>query len=518
MTNIRRRLGAAPLLALAAAAVAAPGAAASCLPGSGQPTLPADAAVGVLRTGQAHTRDLKVLQNVYDATKAQLDASGVNARVLTDAQLADPAQIADLKVLVLPETKALSRAQRRTVLRWVRNGGSLLSLYFSARDDEKGTPLVLTPQGWGGKTEWAELSPAYGARFINDVYMEQASFSFDQSHPIAQHASRYCGGPLPDYHWRRTPKPTALTGELVVPASRGFKTLARLKTVKITWRNPEEAAKPGAVFAWSNQHRKGRIMHVGFNFMDSVAALDFPGPVRGRRPRGPPHQHRAAARIHRLGPDGRLTETRRSSPMTRLPSRLLPLAGLAILAAAGPASGACLPEFDQPDLTPGYSVGILKSAQGTATARKFADDLFKATWQRLEFAGADDVLTLTDADVANPAQLAKVKVLVLANTRALTTAQRTAVASWVKGGGGLVEPLPGRSRHPLGTPDPGSDQAAPRTEGAPGVGAAQPGLRRGHLRHRHAPGGPLDRRVEPGRPGGRRLLRWAAAHLHLAPR
>ena len=249
---------------------------AACVPSGGQPAVPGDFTVGVLQSGQGAARDLGVIRNIFAVTKVKLDeALPSRVRVLSDGDLAQPSALVGIKVIVLPETKGLSRAQRRVLLAWVRQGGGLVSLYFSGRDDESGTPLIRRSEGWGGRTEWAELSPAYGARFLNDVYMTEATFAFEPDHPLTVRAARYCGSSLPDYAWRRDTRPTALTGELASSASRGFAPLARLKHVKITWEKPEKRAVPGSVFAWTNTYRQGRVVHVGFNFMDAWQPWTF---------------------------------------------------------------------------------------------------------------------------------------------------------------------------------------------------------------------------------------------------
>lgn len=256
---------------------------AACTPGASQPPVTDGPTVGILRSTQGHPRDLGVIANMFNATKAQLDAAlpARRIRVLSDADVANPDTIADVGVIVLPEAKGFTRVQRRTLLGWVKRGGGLVSLYFDGRDDERGTPLIRLPFGWGGASEWAELSPAFGARFVNDVYMTSARFAFDPTNPVVQAAARYCGGPVPDYNWRRGERPQALTGELVRAASRGFQPVARLADRRITYSKPERRAVPGSVFAFTNTFRKGRVVDFGFNFIDSLQPWTFQSYYRG---------------------------------------------------------------------------------------------------------------------------------------------------------------------------------------------------------------------------------------------
>lgn len=284
MSKLKATLGSALVMALASTGSAL----AACVPSGSQPAVPGDFQVGVLQSDQGAARDVGVIRNIFSVTKAKLDeALPGRVRVLSDADAARPEALAGLKVIVLPETKGLSRAQRRALLGWTRQGGGLVSLYFSGRDDEVGTPLIRRAEGWGGRTEWAELSPAFGARFLNDVYMTEATFSIDPEHPLAEKAARFCGATLPDYAWRRGTRPTALTGELAVSASRKFVPLARLKHVKITWERPEKRAVPGSIFAWTNSYRQGRLVHFGFNFMDAWQPWTFQTFYEGVDPHAP---------------------------------------------------------------------------------------------------------------------------------------------------------------------------------------------------------------------------------------
>jgi hypothetical protein len=281
----RRRAGASAVGALLVGAIGAGPAFGACRPADAQPKIDAGFRIGIARSGQGHPKDRGVIANMFKATHAQAQGMGGGLRILTDSALASPTALADLKVVILPEVKGLSGAQRRALLAWVKKGGGLVSLYFDGRDDADGTPLVR--KGFGGRTEWGALSPAFGANFINDAFMTQASFGMEQGHPLVAAASRFCGEALPDYAWRRDQRPIALTGELVEPNSAAFSPVARLRTVKITWKRPERKAQPGAVFAFTNQYGAGRVVHFGFNFIDAWQPWTFQKYYAGVDPTGP---------------------------------------------------------------------------------------------------------------------------------------------------------------------------------------------------------------------------------------
>ena len=282
----RRRTGALTVGALLIGAIGVGPALGACRPADAQPKVDGGFRIGIARSGQGHPNDRGVIANMFTATRAQARGMGGGGlRILTDSALASPKALADLKVVILPEVKGLSNAQRRALLDWVKNGGGLVSLYFDGRDDADGTPLVR--KGFGGRTEWGSLSPAFGANFINDAFMTQASFGMEQGHPLIAAASRFCGEALPDYAWRRDQRPIALTGELVESNSAAFSPVARLRTVQITWKRPERRAKPGAIFAFTNQYGAGRVVHFGFNFIDAWQPWTFQKYYAGPDPAGP---------------------------------------------------------------------------------------------------------------------------------------------------------------------------------------------------------------------------------------
>ncbi len=283
---IERRAGARAVGALIAGAFGAGPALGACAPAGAQPKVSGGFRIGIAQSAQGHPKDKGVIANMFRATHAQAQVMGGGGlRILSDSALASPAALADVKVLVLPEVKGLSNAQRLAILGWVKRGGGLVSLYFDGRDDADGTPLVR--KGFGGRTEWGSLSPAFGANFINDAFMTQASFGLEQGHPLIAAASRFCGGPVPDYAWRRDQRPIALTGELVEPNGRQFMPIARLRTVRITWKRPEPKARPGAVFAFTNRYGAGRVVHFGFNFIDAWQPWTFQKYYAGVDPAGP---------------------------------------------------------------------------------------------------------------------------------------------------------------------------------------------------------------------------------------
>ena len=275
-----------PLASVAAAFVASTLPASACLPGASQPHISPGYSVGVVRSTQGAQKDVGVIANMFRATQAQAAAMGASGlRTLSDGDIANPSALDGLKVIVLPEVKGLSDAQRATLAGWVKGGGGLVSLYFDGRDDQAGIPL--TRRGLGGANRWGLLSPAFGARFLNDAFMEQASFALEAGHPLIAKAAAFCGGPVPDYAWRRRSGPTALTGELVSSAGSGFQPIGRLRSARITYQPAERRATPGAVFAFTNTYGAGRLVHFGFNFIDAWQPWTFQSYYRAVDPGAP---------------------------------------------------------------------------------------------------------------------------------------------------------------------------------------------------------------------------------------
>ncbi len=269
------RLKDALLGVLVASAVTATGASASCLPEFDQPDVSPGYKVGVVQTAQGGAKQLKLTRDMYQVTWQRLElASPDEVRVLRDADLADPQRLADLKVIVLAQTRSLSPAQRRGLLNWVKSGGGLVSLYQSGRDNERGVSLTppavprKAPKAYAG---WADLSPAYGATVL-DVGMRQVVISTRLSNPVGELAAKFCGAPLPDFVWKRDSSPVAITGEF--GTLRGSaKPLATVKAVRV--RPGGRPVPRGANLAWTNTYGAGRVVYVGYNLMDAWRNYTF---------------------------------------------------------------------------------------------------------------------------------------------------------------------------------------------------------------------------------------------------
>ena len=261
--------------ALIASAVTASGAGAACLPEFDQPDLAAGYRVGVVQTAQGSATQLKLARDMYQVTWQRLElASPDEVRVLRDADLADPARLADLKVVVLPQTRSLSPAQRRGLLSWVKTGGGLVSLYQSGRDNERGVSLTppavprKAPKSYAG---WADLSPAYGATVL-DMGMRQAVIATKLSNPVGQLAAKFCGAPLPDFVWKRDSSPVAITGEFGT-LKGGASALATVKAARV--RAGGRPVPRGANLAWTNTYGAGRVVYIGYNLMDAWRNYTF---------------------------------------------------------------------------------------------------------------------------------------------------------------------------------------------------------------------------------------------------
>lgn len=264
------------ILATAVASLAGAGAAsaAPCQPEFDQPSLDPAITVGVVKSAQTSPKYRALAAEMYTTTWQRLEFATDDVKVLSDADIANSGALAGLKVIVLPQVRSLSAPQRRTLAAWVKGGGGLVSLYQSGRDTEKG--ITLTPPLQARKLAtaspgWGDLTTAYGAKVL-DVGMRTATFSFPNANPVVQAASRYCGGQLPEFTWRRDSSPVAITGELAV-LTAGAKPVATLKSVQI--RPGGRRVAPGSTFGWSNQYGAGRVVHVGFNLMDAWRGYTF---------------------------------------------------------------------------------------------------------------------------------------------------------------------------------------------------------------------------------------------------
>lgn len=217
-----------------------------------------------------------------EAVTRELRAAGAHPEVAGDAVLSDPGALARHDVVVLPYVACMDRRARRTLAAWVRRGGGLVGLYFSGRDDAGCTPLVggghppAHPVGGhdGGSTEWADLSPAFDAWFLNDVRQVSARFAVVAGSPVGRLAVRYAGRPLEPIAMTR---PSGLWTELVrlgsapageVPA-RPLTAAARPVVVyRSVTGAADPRARPGAVVGWSTTYGLGRSVYLGVDIDD----------------------------------------------------------------------------------------------------------------------------------------------------------------------------------------------------------------------------------------------------------
>jgi hypothetical protein len=195
--------------------------------------------------------------------------AGARVRVLGDADLERPERLAGLDVVVLPYVAAMNLRQRQVLAAWVRAGGGLVGIYFPGRDDERGVPLVgqgvgrnyLGRSRYGGRTEWADLSPVFSAEFLNDVRQVRARVALLPSHPLTRQAMRAYGGPLPPLTLERE---TGVWTELAVPLG-GARPLVVYRSIE---RPRDRRARPGTVIGWTSTAGRGRAVYVGFDLMD----------------------------------------------------------------------------------------------------------------------------------------------------------------------------------------------------------------------------------------------------------
>lgn len=213
---------------------------------------------------------------------AELRAAGARPDVAGDAVLARPATLARYDVVVLPYVACMDLAARRTLAAWVRGGGGLVGLYFTGRDDATCTPLVgqgadrdyLGRSHYGGNTEWADLSPALDAWFLNDVRQTSARFDVAAGSAVGDLAVRYAGRPLAPIAMTR---PSGLWTELVqlgrAPAREvlTYPLTAAARPV-LVYRSATGAADPrarrGAVVGWTTTYGLGRSLYLGVDLND----------------------------------------------------------------------------------------------------------------------------------------------------------------------------------------------------------------------------------------------------------
>jgi hypothetical protein len=171
---------------------------------------------------------------------------------------------------------------RRVVNNWVKAGGGLVGLYFTGRDDERCRPLVGQGAGrsflgrshYGGNTEWADLSPSFGAWFVNDVHQKTVTLSIPRANPVGARAAWYAGGRLADL---RMTRPNGVWTELVrlrtaPPGEVLTFPLSQSATPILVYRSAtrlaDPKAVPGAPVGWSTRYGAGTAIYVGFNVMD----------------------------------------------------------------------------------------------------------------------------------------------------------------------------------------------------------------------------------------------------------
>ncbi|MDX6645069.1 MAG: hypothetical protein QOK40_796, partial [Miltoncostaeaceae bacterium] len=202
-------------------------------------------------------------------TVEEARAAGASVRLLGDGDLARTERLAGLDVIVLPYVAAMNLRQRQVLAGWVRAGGGLVGLYFAGRDDERGRPLVgqgvgrnyLGRSRYGGRTEWADLSPIFSAEFLNDVRQKRARVALLPGHPLTQQAAIAYGGRLPQLTIERE---TGVWTELAIPRGNA-RPLLVYRSVE---RPRDPRARPGSVIGWTSVAGRGRAVYVGFDLMD----------------------------------------------------------------------------------------------------------------------------------------------------------------------------------------------------------------------------------------------------------
>jgi hypothetical protein len=123
------------------------------------------------------------------AAKTWVTSNGHNLVVLSDQDLANPATLAAVDVVILPYSIAMDEASSLTLRSWVKQGGSLIPILGAPRVFlENGLwklwVLELNYEAW----EWGPLSEAYQMMFVNDPSPSHWETTLTPGHPIVTDA------------------------------------------------------------------------------------------------------------------------------------------------------------------------------------------------------------------------------------------------------------------------------------------------------------------------------------------
>jgi hypothetical protein len=260
-----------------------------------------------------------------EVTLRALQSAGVNAVRVEAPVLRSAKGMAAYSTLVMPYIRALSVAERRQIVAYVRGGGGVVGIFYFGRDDRDHVPLVhpsragaarrmcrqpgavprcITLRGlrWGRESEWAQLSELMGgvparplraphlrpadflirprARtvFLNDLVATEVATGLGTG-PVADAVRRAAGGVSPRLTFR--PVRGTIDPEMVSPGSsmRTFLRYTRITHARDCVRHPRrhcrtDRAKPGVPAAMARDFGRGRVIWFGFPFEEVLLGYE----------------------------------------------------------------------------------------------------------------------------------------------------------------------------------------------------------------------------------------------------
>jgi hypothetical protein len=123
------------------------------------------------------------------AARTWVTNSGHTLVTLSDADLANPAALAAIDVVILPYTWAINESASLTLRSWIKQGGALIPILASPRVFLEGNQWklwvrALNYEAW----EWGPLSEAYQMMFMNDPSPTSWQAKLKAGHPIVNNA------------------------------------------------------------------------------------------------------------------------------------------------------------------------------------------------------------------------------------------------------------------------------------------------------------------------------------------
>lgn len=286
MTLLSRRRMLLALRMLAVTVVAAVGAAALL---SAEPGHPAGLRVGVVYSVvsqqwvDSYNRGYGILLK-EQAVFNHLQSRGWEPEFISDADLEDPAKISQYDAIVLVYVFGMSPSASSNLVRYVANGGGLVSVFASPRvapgyvGTERGDHWVyiMNHQGW----EWGPLSEVYQTYFIDDVGALKFVNSAVEGDPITVGAREilesrgYANAPLSLY--RNQASGAWIEHVRLLSGNRNTSVFMRLKQLTAPTASKDYGITSG-VGAARTRYVKGRAVYFYHSLADYLMNQDGSG-------------------------------------------------------------------------------------------------------------------------------------------------------------------------------------------------------------------------------------------------